>query len=182
MIFIEAENFDHLGGWVVDQQFMNQMGSPFLMAHGLGNPVADASTRFEVERTGIYHVWARTRDWAAPWKKPEQIATGKEEDCPGRFQVIINGEALQTVFGTEGAAWHWQYGGEIHLPTGINHMALHDLTDFNGRCDAIFLYTETNVQLPDGGPELPPRRRQFCCNERVHLLPGLLAFLAAGHG
>lgn len=97
MIFIEAENFDHLGGWVVDQQFMNQMGSPFLMAHGLGNPVADASTRFEVERTGIYHVWARTRDWAAPWKKPEQIATGKEEDCPGRFQVIINGEALQTV-------------------------------------------------------------------------------------
>lgn len=182
MIFIEAENFDHLGGWVVDQQFMNQMGSPFLMAHGLGNPVADASTRFEVERTGIYHVWARTRDWAAPWKKPEQIATGKEEDCPGRFQVIINGEALQTVFGTEGAAWHWQYGGEIHLPTGINHMALHDLTGFNGRCDAIFLSTERNVQLPDGGPELLAFRRKLTGNDGVPRLAGQFDLVVAGGG
>ena len=48
MILIEAEGFQERGGWVVDQQFMDQMGSPFLLAHGLGEPVADASTTAKV--------------------------------------------------------------------------------------------------------------------------------------
>ena len=38
-ILIETESFSHHGGWVVDQQFMDQMGSPYIMAHGLGTPV-----------------------------------------------------------------------------------------------------------------------------------------------
>ena len=38
-LLVEAESFKHKGGWVVDQQFMDQMGSPYLMAHGMGNPV-----------------------------------------------------------------------------------------------------------------------------------------------
>ncbi len=33
---IDAESFTDTGGWVVDQQSMDQMGSPYLMAHGLG--------------------------------------------------------------------------------------------------------------------------------------------------
>ncbi len=36
---VEAEGFDDPGGWVVDQQFMDQMGSPMLLAHGMGQPV-----------------------------------------------------------------------------------------------------------------------------------------------
>ena len=46
-ILVETEGFDDLGGWVVDQQFMDQMGSPFLLANGLGTPVADAKTSIE---------------------------------------------------------------------------------------------------------------------------------------
>ena len=38
-IFIEAESMDSLGGWVLDQQSMVQMGSPYIMAHGMGVPV-----------------------------------------------------------------------------------------------------------------------------------------------
>ena len=41
-LLIEAESFSQRGGWVLDQQFMDQMGSPYLMAHGMGIPVADA--------------------------------------------------------------------------------------------------------------------------------------------
>lgn len=33
-LWIEAESFENKGGWVVDQQFMDLMGSPYLMAHG----------------------------------------------------------------------------------------------------------------------------------------------------
>ena len=44
LALVEAENFEKLGGWAIDQQFMDQMGSPYLLAHGLGEPVADATT------------------------------------------------------------------------------------------------------------------------------------------
>jgi len=41
-VLVEAEAFENPGGWVNDSQFMDQMSSPFLLAHGLGHPVEDA--------------------------------------------------------------------------------------------------------------------------------------------
>jgi len=132
-VLVEAESFAQLGGWTIDQQAMDQMGSPFLLAHGLGVPVADATTTVTIPAAGKYRVLVRTRDWVATWNAP---------GAPGKFQVKINGRALDTVFGTEGAAWHWQEGGTIDLPAGKATLALHDLTGFDGRCDAILLTTD----------------------------------------
>ena len=47
---VEAKSFADYGGWVDDSQFMDQMGSPFLLAHGLGAPVADAVTQIALDR------------------------------------------------------------------------------------------------------------------------------------
>ena len=55
-LLIEAESFDQKGGWVVDQQFMDLMGSPYLMAHGMGVPVEDASTTISFPESGTYYV------------------------------------------------------------------------------------------------------------------------------
>ena len=44
-IWIEAESFQEKGGWLVDQQMIEGMGSPYLIAHGLGTPVKDALTK-----------------------------------------------------------------------------------------------------------------------------------------
>jgi hypothetical protein len=139
-VFVEAESFEFTGGWVVDQQFMDQMGSPILLAHGMGTPVADAHTSITVPETAGYHVWVRTRDWVAPWKAP---------GAPGRFQVFIAGKPLAATFGTEGAAWHWQDGGTVRLTRGRTELALHDLTGFEGRCDAILLTTDASLHPPD---------------------------------
>ncbi|MEY2982275.1 MAG: hypothetical protein RL562_2502, partial [Planctomycetota bacterium] len=128
LLLVEAEGFADTGGWVVDPQFMDQMGSPYLLAHGLGVPVADAVTTFEVREAGIYRVFVRTKDWVARWNAP---------GTPGRFQVLVDGRPLATTFGTVGADWHWQTGGEIALEAGTRSLALHDLTGFEGRCDAI---------------------------------------------
>ena len=43
-ILVEAESFAEKGGWKVDQQFVHSMGSPYLLAHGMGIPVANAKT------------------------------------------------------------------------------------------------------------------------------------------
>ena len=34
-VLLEAEGFEEHGGWVIDPQFMDVMGSSYLMAHGL---------------------------------------------------------------------------------------------------------------------------------------------------
>lgn len=128
-LLIEVEDFDSYGGWVLDSQFEAQMGSPYLLAHGLGRPVADATTRIEVAEAGTYHVWVRAKDWVP-------------SHHPGRFAVSIDGARLETVFGANGRDWSWQAAGTVALPQGEVTLALHDLTGFEGRCDAIFLGTD----------------------------------------
>ena len=137
IIFLEAESFQSKGGWVIDQQFMDEMGSPFLLAHGLGEPVDDAETIFSVPKTKEYSIWVRTRDWVGPWKKADVPEAKKASGFPGKFRVLIDSNPLDAVFGTENADWHWQFGGTIHLEKGEHKIALNDLTGFAGRCDAI---------------------------------------------
>ena len=68
-IMIEAESFGEKGGWVIDNQSDVTMGSPYLLAHGMGIPVADAKTVFEVGKAGDYRIWVRTRDWVKSFGK-----------------------------------------------------------------------------------------------------------------
>jgi hypothetical protein len=153
-VLLEAEAFEELGGWVIDTQVMDQMGSPFLMAHGLGRPVADAVTHVRLPAAGTYRVLVRTRDWAAPWNAPE---------APGRFQVLIQDKPLAVVFGTQGDPWHWQDGGSVEIaePDLAIRVALRDLTGFNGRCDAILLTTDPDLVPPNEGEALARFRRQL---------------------
>ena len=151
-ILVEAENFQFTGGWVVDQQFMDRMGSPMLLAHGMGQPVADARTEIRVPAGGSYRVWVRTRDWAAPWNA---------KGAPGRFHLLLDGKPLPMTFGTEGADWHWQDGGTLQLKAGQLALALHDLTGFDGRCDAVLLSADPGFRPPEGGVELARLRRDW---------------------
>ena len=61
-ILCEAESFESYGGWILDSQFEEEMGSPYLLAHGLGKPVTDAVTEIAVAADGQYRVWARVKD------------------------------------------------------------------------------------------------------------------------
>ncbi|MDR1980993.1 MAG: FAD-dependent oxidoreductase [Tannerellaceae bacterium] len=150
-IFVEAEQFDEKGGWVVDNQSMIQMGSPYLMAHGLGVPVANASTNLSIPHDDRFRVWVRTRNWVKQWK----------DDCtPGKFEVCFNGTALDSIFGVQLFEWHWQDGGYVELKAGNNKIELHDITGFNGRCDAIYLTTDFNRIPPGNIKELTIFREQ----------------------
>ena len=131
-ILIEAEDFDNYGGWVLDSQFEMQMGSPYLLAHGLGRPVADATTVVALAEAGTYEVWVRAKDWVPIHH-------------PGRFTLSLNGVPLETEFGANGQDWSWHSAGKVSLPKGDLTLALHDLTGFGGRCDAIYFSADGSV-------------------------------------
>lgn len=135
-ILIEAESFTDKGGWVIDQQFVEQMGSPYMLAHGMGIPVKDAATKISIQKTGKYHVWARTKNWVP----------GKWE-APGRFYISIDGKQLEKQLG-KNTGWNWEYAGEMNLEKGENKLSLHDLTGFEGRCDAIYLSINKDEKMP----------------------------------
>ncbi len=73
-VIIEAELFQNKGGWVIDQQFMDEMGSPYIMAHGLGIAVEDASTTVKFPQTGKYylHVRIKNKERRKIWKIPQE--------------------------------------------------------------------------------------------------------------
>ncbi|MFI5497485.1 FAD-dependent oxidoreductase [Nocardia asteroides] len=135
-LLIQATDFDDRGGWVLDSQFYAQMGASYLLAHGLGVPVADATATVEIQRAGMYHVWVRTKDWVPAHH-------------PGRFTLTIGGHTLAKEFGANGQDWSWERAGIVHLATGETRVELHDLTGFDGRCDAIYL-SLGDVPPPDG--------------------------------
>ncbi|MEM7146611.1 MAG: FAD-dependent oxidoreductase [Verrucomicrobiota bacterium] len=142
-VLVEAESFGEHGGWKLDTQFIEIMGSPYLLAHGMGEPVEDAVTTVEFAEPGEYRVWVRTKDWTRHW--------GREES-PGRFEVVVDGEALGKEFGTERAEWGWEDGGTVEVGEGEVELRLRDLTGFDGRCDAILFSSDPDF-VPDNTSE-----------------------------
>ena len=136
-LVLECERFDACGGWVVDAQFMDQMGSPYLLAHGLGRPVEDARTTLACATGTTVTAWVRTKNWTAPWA---------QSGGAGAFELRVNGRAVGGPLGLAGdGGWLWEKAGEVRLEKGDNVISLHDLDGFDGRCDAICL---TDARTP----------------------------------
>ncbi len=149
-LYIDTADFADYGGWRMDTQFVHLMGSPYLLATGIGTPVEDATTTFNNPKAGTYHVWVRARNWVPDY-------------APGRFQVKVNQVALGHVFGAaETGEWTWERGGTVQLDEGPVELALHDLTGYYGRCAAILFTTDEDY--------VPPECREAVCEERARLL------------
>jgi len=171
-IWIEAESFEQKGGWQVDQQMIEGMGSPYLIAHGLGTPVKDALTNVRIDTAATYNVFVRTYNWTAPW----HAATG-----PGGFKVAINGKRLPVTVGQTGDRWQWQKAGTVNLKRGMATLALCDLTGFDGRCDAICLSTSP-VAPPEGHEDLRRYRDKMLKTGQRMRSAGVFDLVVVGGG
>ena len=119
------------------------MGSSYLLAHGLGHPVADATTTFEVKKGGRYNVFVRTKNWTAKWST---------ELGAGRFNLIVNGEKLSNLLGVQGKGeWLWVKADDVTLKAGANTVAICDVNGFDGRCDAICFSTDSSDDVDPAG-------------------------------
>lgn len=138
-LVVEAEQFAEKGGWQTDTQFIESMGSPYLIAHGLGLPVKDAETPVTITEPGKYRVWVRTIDWSKRLGRPGGA---------GRFQLTVEGKPLANELGSGKETWSWQLAGEVDLKTGETKLGLRDLSGFDGRADAILLSNDKGLTPP----------------------------------
>ena len=147
-VLLEAERFAEKGGWFIDQQSMDVMGSPYLLAHGMGKPVADATTTVTFPKKGTYYLFVRTRNWTAPWT----------DQAAGQFEVRVNGKAFGPL-GVKNRDWDWVLAGKVTLKDPQATVALHDLTGFDGRCDALYFTTDKDDVPPNAVAQLDTLRR-----------------------
>lgn len=148
LVWLEAERFHELGGWTNDAQFIDQMGSPYLMAIGLGTPVENARTRVKIPEAGRYRIWVRTKDWVPEYH-------------PGRFQLLVQDRPLKKTFGASGkTGWHWEDGG-VHQLRGDIELQLRDLTGYYGRCDSIVLADDLDWEPPVETSAIATLRARF---------------------
>jgi len=135
-LWIDAEDFHDYGGWLIDTDFVHLMGSPYLIAAGIGKPVKDATLTVALPRAGRWRVWVRARNWLP-------------EYSPGRFEVLFDGESVGKVLGAAAAdGWLWEPAGEVEREAGEVRIALHDLTGYYGRCDALVLTQDMQYTPP----------------------------------
>lgn len=148
-LWIDAEDFDDYGGWWMDSQFVPQMGSPYLLAAGIGTPVQDAKTTFRVSEPGTYRLWVRNRNWLT-------------SHSPGTFRLSIGGKESETLFGNvDSDEWIWQDGGAFELTDAETEIILKDQSGFYGRMDALILTRDTEY--------VPPQELQAYIKERDRL-------------
>ena len=170
-VLVEAESFSQTGGWVIDQQSMDYMGSPYLLAHGFGTPVEDASTVVRFPEAGTYHIYVRTYNWTSPWHD------GKG---PGAFRVAIDGAPLKTDLGSTGNCWEWQYAGKAKVGEEAT-LSLKDATGFDGRCDAIY-FTTKKTDLAGDKESADALRRRLHPHKYIAADAGDFDFVVAGGG
>jgi hypothetical protein len=138
IVWLEAEAFEETGGWSNDPQFVDVMGSPYLLATGVGRPVKDAVAHLQTPTAAEYRLWVRCRDWLP-------------SHSPGQFQVLVNGRASNVIFGkAENDRWQWVDGGVFPLEKGEAEVRLKDLTGWWARCDAVLLSADKEFKPSDG--------------------------------
>ena len=148
LVWLEAEKFDKLGGWTSDWQFLDQMGSSYLLASGIGSPVKDAHTNVELSRKGKYRVWVRSKNWDTTYS-------------PGQFSLLVNEKTVQKTFGkSEIGDWTWEDGGIVSL-VNQNELTIRDNTGYYGRLDAIVFSSDLNWTPPNDRLSLDNLRKKY---------------------
>ncbi len=147
-LWLEAEYFSEYGGWKVDTQFTHKMGSAYLLAPGVLEPVAPASTKVRVPRAGTWRVWVRTKDWLP-------------EFSPGKFVVEVAGRCSGTLGASRREGWVWEKAGDFALAAGDCDVRLVDLTGAMTRCDALLFTTDLSYVPPVEAKALAAERRRL---------------------
>jgi len=168
-LLLEVETFENKGGWLIDHQAFEKIGSAYLIAHGKGKPVEDAYTEVFFKEAGSYHVYVHTYNWTSPWYSGEG---------PGAFNLLVNGEELPNKLGKKGSRWEWQYAGTAWVNKKAT-IALQDLTGFNGRVDAIY-FSKTEETLPNSLEDLHRFRKEL--NGAGNPIPNTSDLVVVGAG
>jgi hypothetical protein len=129
-LVIEAESFQCQANWWLTYD-TKASGRQILQARG---GEGDALTVINVEETGHYQLWTRSRDYATNQPRSR------------KYLLVIDDQPVAIESGQHGQeGWQWECVGSRELTAGQHILALRDSAKFYGRCDAIMLATDNTL-------------------------------------
>lgn len=161
-IWIDAAEFENLGEWKKESQFVRSMGQTYLIAlKKPGVPVKDASTSFYVEEDGIYRFHVRTKNWKFP-------------EAPGQFTLAADNKELPNVLGKMPThKWYWEIAGDVYLTKGEHTLSAVDKTGWLARFASVVITSDMDFTP---SPEIERMQRQRGKIKGVSLIPEELHF------
>ena len=169
-IWIDAVEFDHYGGFVLETQFVREMGQSYLMANGIGEPVAPACTSFRLAEGGTYRLFIRTKNWC-----PEHNPDGLVAEIDGKRAEHICAEMHVT-------DWYFEIGGDFALAAGEHTLKIYDTTGWFGRFACVIVTNDYDF-MPSRELRMLKRQRAAIkgCGSAVTDL-GRYDFIVVGGG
>ena len=127
-LLVEAESFSDRGGWVLDTQFIEKHGLSLFVGAWFGAPSQRCDDQSEIPRPpeSTRSLFERKTGWRS----------GIRRGLRAKFQISVDGKRLETLLGTQGKDWFWQPAGTVKIANANVTLGIHDLTGFDGRCDA----------------------------------------------
>lgn len=126
-IWLDAINFENKGGFIAETQFVREMGQGYLMANGVGEPVAPASTTFTVNEDGNYRFYIRTKNW-------------NNEYAPDGLVVSVDGVKSEHVCSEmHSFGWYFEIAGDFYLKAGKHTIEVADTKGWFGRFSAVII-------------------------------------------
>src|SRR5947207_516533 len=116
---------------------------------------SNCSKNFRVRTGGVAPTSRQSGVCAWETHSPRRAPGGQ-----GKFQVLVAGKPLAEAFGTRSDAWFWHDGGTVEITKKKTALALHDLTGFDGRCDAIYFTSDLAETPPNDNAPLSAWRKE----------------------
>lgn len=143
--WIDALEFDNYGGFIPETQFVREMGQGYLLADAVGTPVAPAEVRFNVEESGMYRIWIRTKNWCVGYE-------------PDGIVVAVDGKKSMHVCGKMHVEkWYFEIAGDFYLEIGEHILSIHDTDGWFGRFASVIIANDYGFTP---SPELSRMKKQ----------------------
>lgn len=169
-IWIDALAFENTGGFIFDTQFVREMGQGYLLANGVGEPIAPASTRFVLNEEGKYRIHVRTKNW-------------NNEYTPDGIVVSVDGVKSEHICAEmRSQGWYWEIAGDFELTAGTHTLEVADTKGWFGRFAAVIITNDFDFTPSPEVKRLQRQRWEMLGGkpETVHL--GNFDFTVVGGG
>lgn len=130
---VEGEAFQFKGKWVVEKS-SECLGTAMLRVwqDNDSSPSSDALTVVSITEEGTYKVWVRSQDYTGSLR-------------PRTFTLSVDGKEMSPSGAHGYPAFRWECVGEVDLKRKETLLRLSDTGGYYGRCDAILLTTDTDI-------------------------------------